>query len=264
MGSAHTPEVTIASCWECHAVLNERQADAGMVRDHSVERSDQETAYAFDAGLSGALSLLALHHPALGPEVAASEDLFAARMGRVLDVVGRAAGEPAIGGPEPRRNDLRRAGRRGRREDRSQPRHSTGIAGPAGDRERMVEIASAVGGAVAALPQAEQLGQWGRDVQHTTDHAAELYDRNEWLESIGRGEDLAAVCAHGSHIQRAYEKAVAPIDQVEEYVEAVPDHRRVMMFSERWMAFLLDLLDAGTPADAGVVLDKHLPALLGT
>lgn len=104
LGRAHVPSVTISACVRtCHRVLNERQAIAGMVRDHSAERGEAEQVWAFASGLADVLFVRGLGSTRIGEAQLDREQLEIATLGRALDLVMRAVGDPGISGPNPRK-----------------------------------------------------------------------------------------------------------------------------------------------------------------
>ncbi len=258
LSRAHVPEATVPACVTiCHPVLNERQAIAGMVRDHEGERTEGEHFWAFASGLVGVLFVQGLSSVRIGEEELHRQQVATATLGRVLDLVYRTAGEAGIGGPNPRKTDLRVAGRRrSRNPDRSRPHRPPPEPDPSTDLERAGQLARCMLGAIAALPRSDLFDDiaeaWGLLVARLPNVSLRLHE----LAARGREPDMFECLREGA---RRLDAAIAALARVERVDDIPGAWRRTAPFAEfspHAFAFLRELAAAETADQGEAALDR--------
>ncbi len=264
MGRAHTPGLTVPACaGSCHPVLNEKQAASGVVLDHDQVRSAEETAWAFLRGTSDPLALMAFHHPDLGPDVAARDELSVVALGRLYDLVARPDGGEGVAGPSPRRNDVRAAGRRGRREDRSTPSGPTRVKEPHADRARIAQMAKLISDGVRELPQADALGAWPEEVAQAAQACGRSVEMLQVIEEAGGGENYMRVVEHGLAIQDALNEQIAVAAQLSDLDDRTWTLvKRTERLGDLTTAFMRQLADCADLQEARELLDRFVAEAL--
>jgi hypothetical protein len=264
MGRAHVPDVVVDACVRvCHPVLGERHRNAGVVLDHGVERGAGEDVWAFASGIGDLLFLLAWNTPELGEQEARAAEAIDVAQGRVLDLVARAAGGDGIGGPEPRRNTMRIARRRHKRNaDQSTPALNAPRSDPDTARERMAQLGEAFAGAMGAMTAHGASGEYVNAARVIADRQAVLFERFNELEDRGRADDLYACIQVGLDHRAATTDALQAVAQVNDLPERWPTAQAYEEFISRYTTFMVELSEA-TDADAAEqALDQLTAAVL--
>jgi len=261
LGRAHVPGVTISACVrDCHLILNERQAISGMVRDHAVQRGEAEQLWAFVSGLGDVLLVRGFGSTRIGQGKLERELLEIATLGRVVDFVTRSLGEVGIGGPSPRKTDLRVAGRRrSRNPDRSRPHRSAPEPDAATDLEQADQLARTVLGAIASLPLAREVSEaWGLFVTRFSNAYVRLHE----LADRGREADLFGCLRE---VDRHREAAITALGEVRRHRDLGQALAPAAAFQRSFghaLSFLADLARADTGDRAEAALDRFQAAVL--
>jgi hypothetical protein len=251
MGRAHFPDVVVDACAkECHPVLGERHANAGVVLEHGVERGTGEDVWAFASGIGDLLFLLAWNTPELGEDEARATEAMDVAYGRTSDVVARAGGAEGIAGPDPRSNAMRVARRRGTRHvDRSTPRRDAPPRDPDTELERMAQLSEAVAGGIAAMADHGASDEYVNAARAIADGQRVLFDRFNELEARGRADDLFACIGVGLEHRAATTGALQAVGQVGDLPERWPVAQAYDKFISRYTTFMVELTEAAD-ADA--------------
>ena len=264
LGRAHVPRVTIPACVHtCHPVLNERQAIAGMVRDHDEPREEAEHMWAFASGLADVLFVRGLGSTRIDKARLNREQLEIATLGRVVDLVTRSLGEPGIGGPSPRKTDLRVAGRRrSRNPDRSRPHRLHPEPDAATDLERSDQIARAVQSAIASLPRVDLssdiVDAWDLVVARLPNVHARLTE----LADRGREADLFEVLKEADRHRAAAIAALGEVKVTADLGHVLPHAGPFSASFAHALAFLVELAGADCADRAEAAVDRFRAAVL--
>lgn len=258
LGRAHVPDVTVPACVRtCHPVLNERQAIAEMVRDHGSRRGEGEAFWAFASGLGDVLFVRGFSSARIKEGELQRQEAAITTLGRMVDLVYRAAGEIGIAGPNPRKTDLRVAGRRrSRNPDRSRPNQRPPAPDPATDFEPSDQLARCVRGAIASLPRSDLFGDiveaWGLLVARLPNVSLRLHE----LAVRGREADLFEGLREGTRRLDEGIAAFARVERIEDFAAAWPYTARFAAFFSSASAFLRDLAAAETADQGEAALDR--------
>ena len=244
-------------------MLNERQAIAGMVRDHDEPREEAEHMWAFASGLADVLFVRGLGSTRIDKARLNREQLEIATLGRVVDLVTRSLGEAGICGPSPRKTDLRVAGRRhSRNPNRSRPHRPHPEPDAATDLERSDSIARAVQGAMTSLPQVDL----SRGIAKTWDlfvaRLPRVYARLNELATRGREADLFEALQEVDRHRAAAIAALGEVESTADLGQALPHAAPFASHFARALAFLVELASAESADRAEAALDRFRAAVL--
>jgi hypothetical protein len=247
---------------DCHPIATERQRRAGVALEHGQAHPFAEKLWAFDSGLSDILVLSAYHNPRLGEPEARAVERSAVALGRLADMASRSAGETGIQGPDPRRNALRIARRRGSRNpDRSLP------SGPqpfdpevAGDRVR--EIVTVLGTAIAAMPQVDGPDEMKRVADLIGSNFDHLSQRFDELEARGRSETLTRCITIGVDRRQAATEALETVEDLDDALEIVPIMQKYTAYIEQYLAFAVEICEACDADQAEAALERFAAAVI--
>ena len=267
LGSAHAPKVTIDECVvSCHPVLGERHLDGGVQLDHDANRSEAESAWALLRGLSDLNTLLALNTPWLAEPAAERTERLGMTSGRLVDMLYRSGGDGCIAGPDPRANDLRRAGRRGRRvTDISRPRKPAPPPNPSSDGDRMKALLEAFAGAIGYLAADAQMPRVEARLRRLAGSSDELAERFHELERRGREDEFKEALDHSAGA--LLDTLILQLQQLEEPEDLIGSQHELMRIApmtDRFFRFAEALLDTNDADQWEALLETYLVELEAT
>ena len=262
LGEVHAPEVTVPACTgDCHPTASERQRRAGVALEHDQEHSFAEKVWAYDAGLSDLLALMAFNRPELGEQEVRAVERSSVAFGRLVDTAARSVGEPGIQGPSPRANTLRVARRRNsRRPDRSLPAHPH-EADDTLTPERMQELFGVMAAATATLPQDGGVDEMTHIARTLADRGENLAERFAELEER-HADTLARCIAVGKHHREVSTAAIESVERPEDCFEIGPITQSFAAYIDHYLAFAVDVAQARDVEEAEAALERFAAAVL--
>ena len=214
-------------------------------------------------GLADVLFMRGLGSTRIGEAQLDREQLEIATLGRALDSVMRAVGEPGISGPSPRKTDLRVAGRRrSHNPDRSRPHRPHPEPDPAADLERSDQIVHAVQGAIASLPRVGL----SRGITEAWDlFVPRLPNVYAHLEQLAEREREADLFEALKEVDRHRVAAIAPLGEVKGTAHLGHALAHAATFATHFghaLSFLVELASADSADRAEAALDRLRAAAL--
>jgi len=228
-----------------------------------VQRGEGEQFGAFASGLGDVLFVRGFSSARMDEQDLQRQQVAIATLGRMIDLVYRSLGETGVAGPNPRKTDLRIAGRRrSRNPDRSRPHQRPPASDPATELERSDQLARCVLGAIKSLPHGhlfeDLLDVWEALVTRLPAVSSLLYE----LEARGREPDLFECLREGTGRLGGAIAEFAAVSTVEGFASAWSAVGPFTAFIDCTLSFVRDLTTAATAEEVEVALERYHAAVL--